>query len=1572
MKTRFVAMILFSIGIHIPAQTIISGANQVGATNVQNSPFTVIQRDANSTVWQRTNYERGPSGEMLPHVHHLVELATGLNYTNSQTGQWTPSKEEIELLSDGTAAATQGQHRVSFPSDIYSGVIHVITADGRHLKSRPVGISYDDGSNTVLIAQLKDSVGEIVGSNEVVYPDAFTGLKADLRYTYTHAGFEQEVILREQPPTPGSFGLSKARMQLLTEFFDTATPLQKMTQVDSNGLTDMELTFGTMRMQRGKAFSIGSHPASGDQIPVCKSWLNVNGRTLLVEQLMFESIRAQLQQLPTAVATTMRSAAESVLCKVSESRLLPLARLAQRNEPKTKQSNIVRIAEADSRQGVVLDYVAVDGSYDAYTFSSGTTYFISGPVLCGSVTLEGGAVLKYPNDTTAYLEADSSASFTCNTGPYNPAIFTAGDDDTVGESVSGTWSGYTGSIQPGGYANPAIRFGVDRLHDVRICYAKQAVAAFFGAGFTIADSQIINCTHGLSLAWQGGVANAINCLFASPVSDAIRGGGSGSVFHLYFCTVDNCSQLAGMGDDGTVPETVYSVNSIFSSIGDFGYGTKSGGYNGFCDTSASTFGDNPIATDDRTAVYDTADGMWYGYYYAQYYLYGGSPFSQVGTTDPAYVLDPTVLTDIGKKVTSFPQVFDSDEDVTLGPALSGDASATPDLGYHYDRIDYIYGDYYGPSYLSHHVTFAPGTAIAWGTSFGGGEGIMLELGGRMTFHGTEQSPCYFVRGNTVWEQDTGGDGTGIDSASFSAAPVVDASFTRFSTVDNFGALGSAAGSLSFSATNCEFYNASFGAYIGLAANLFNCLLIDNNLSLGPPPGYPACSLVLANCTEVNGSINVFRYSSGPAINVDVTNCAFDGTAITVSANDDSSVSCNHNAYLSGATTLPNDSVDVPVAAFNWQTGPLGNYYLPDDPPAHDGTLLVDAGSQSGQAAQLFHYTTQTNQTIEADSPVDIGYHYVALGPDGNPPTTGVQGIPDYQLDSVLPQVSITAPVNNSSFGTTRVNVTGTFTDAYLKRITVNGIVAFATGNTFEALNVPLAAGANTVTATIEDLVGKTGTASITVNGSATPVDPVQLTATPVAGFAPLSVTFQITANAPGTLQQVIYDFEGDGSVGATANDLGPITHVYTAGEHFPVVTLVTSAGRFSSSGGWNSIDPNRLTINVQATPTVLNTISVTDPVDVKCDSAGDLYVLSRSTATILEYDSSGALLRSLPSIGTTPTGLDVDASGNVYVAVSGDNQVLKFNPTTSSFQLDTTFGTSGRIGKIDKTFGSGNGEFNSPHDVAVTPDGMQIAVSDSGNNRIQLFTISGSFTSSYGQFGTGSGQFNVPKGLAFDSLGDLYIVDSGNNRIALVLSQGTGFGASGTTGAGLGQFNGPINLGIGVWATYVADTGNNRIQQFDPVSAGHLDPASLNPHGTLSTETGLSQPEAVAAVTDNLEEKIYIADTGNNRVILVKLPHDDPAATWNAMVQQATLVNPNISAAMTYFSSLSADKYRSAFLSEDLSDLAADMSQIGTISPVVIGPDDAQYRFDQVIDGTTITFPIEFIKENGVWKIDEF
>src|SRR5205823_2415590 len=101
-------------------------------------------------------------------------------------------------------------------------------------------------------------------------------------------------------------------------------------------------------------------------------------------------------------------------------------------------------------------------------------------------------------------------------------------------------------------------------------------------------------------------------------------------------------------------------------------------------------------------------------------------------------------------------------------------------------------------------------------------------------------------------------------------------------------------------------------------------------------------------------------------------------------------------------------------------------------------------------------------------------------------------------------------------------------------------------------------------------------------------------------------------------------------------DFTSVTHTYSARQYFPVVTVVTSLGRFSSDGGWNSGDPNRLRINVQAQPQQIgNAISVTDPIDLKCTSDGKLYVLSRSSAAITEFNANGGTIRHVQNIGNT-------------------------------------------------------------------------------------------------------------------------------------------------------------------------------------------------------------------------------------------------------------------------------------------------------------------------------------------------
>ena len=60
-------------------------------------------------------YELDPSGKVVPRQEQYHELASGLNHLVN--GQYMASSEEINILLNGTAVATNGQHQASFPGD---------------------------------------------------------------------------------------------------------------------------------------------------------------------------------------------------------------------------------------------------------------------------------------------------------------------------------------------------------------------------------------------------------------------------------------------------------------------------------------------------------------------------------------------------------------------------------------------------------------------------------------------------------------------------------------------------------------------------------------------------------------------------------------------------------------------------------------------------------------------------------------------------------------------------------------------------------------------------------------------------------------------------------------------------------------------------------------------------------------------------------------------------------------------------------------------------------------------------------------------------------------------------------------------------------------------------------------------------------------------------------------------------------------------------------------------------------------------------------------------------------------
>jgi hypothetical protein len=467
------------------------------------SNYQIVERGPNHRVIQRVTWTN-ELGKAVARTNAYTELATGMHYR--ENGQWKESKAKIKAFPDG-AVARQGQHKVIFAYDLAAaGAIDVEAPDGKRLRSNVLGLRLDDGSKSVWLAVLKDSCpGQIIGSNQVVYADAFSGgVAADVRYKYSRYGIEQDILLRTRSlKTPEDYGLSPdSVLQVWTEFLNPppVTKTQRTIRTGAMQLADEELSWGAMRIRRGRAFSLPGDSTNRVSrstlatVPVAKQFLNLNGRHFLVEQVAWASIRRELEKLPPAANTSVAPATNSLLNVVSGKRLLPEPRVAKAAVQPMQVAGML-----PAKPAYVLDYQEVNGSYTDFTFESGNTYYVSGPVWLawGTMTFEAGAVIKFAGNPYSsesdllscwenpLLGIGAGGTVVCPTD--GQAILTLKDDDGVGETIDGS-TGNTNYRLEGTYLDS--EGGAFLIQNLRFSHAGIAI------GTTCTGTQITNCYFG--------------------------------------------------------------------------------------------------------------------------------------------------------------------------------------------------------------------------------------------------------------------------------------------------------------------------------------------------------------------------------------------------------------------------------------------------------------------------------------------------------------------------------------------------------------------------------------------------------------------------------------------------------------------------------------------------------------------------------------------------------------------------------------------------------------------------------------------------------------------------------------------------------------------------------------------------------------------------------------------------------------------------------------------------------------------------------------------------------------------
>ena len=257
---------------------------------------------------------------------------------------------------------------------------------------------------------------------------------------------------------------------------------------------------------------------------------------------------------------------------------------------------------------------------------------------------------------------------------------------------------------------------------------------------------------------------------------------------------------------------------------------------------------------------------------------------------------------------------------------------------------------------------------------------------------------------------------------------------------------------------------------------------------------------------------------------------------------------------------------------------------------------------------------------------------------------------------------------------------------------------------------------------------------------------------------------------------------------------------------------------------------------------------------------------------------AGSILGATDATGTSasfanPTSVAVDATGNVFVADYGNNKIRKI----TSAGVVTTFAGNGTVGSTNATGTSAT--FNHPSGVAIDASG-NLYVADFSNNKIRKISSAGVVTTLAGSGTAGStdatgtaATFTAPISLALDASGNLFITEQTGNKIRKITPAGVvttvaGSGTAGSTDATgtLASFNHPSGIVVDASGNiYVAEQTNNKIRKITSAGvvttlAGSATAGSTDAVGTAATFTS---PCGIAL---DIRGNLFVADFGNNKI----------------------------------------------------------------------------------------------------------
>jgi len=263
------------------------------------------------------------------------------------------------------------------------------------------------------------------------------------------------------------------------------------------------------------------------------------------------------------------------------------------------------------------------------------------------------------------------------------------------------------------------------------------------------------------------------------------------------------------------------------------------------------------------------------------------------------------------------------------------------------------------------------------------------------------------------------------------------------------------------------------------------------------------------------------------------------------------------------------------------------------------------------------------------------------------------------------------------------------------------------------------------------------------------------------------------------------------------------------------------------------------------------------PNGVAVDAGGNVYVADTTNDQVVKAGwSAGAFAVSVVANGASsgiscPAGVAVDGGGNVYIADSCKMEVLKETPSGASYTQTVVAN-------------QGTNSLNTPEGVAVDASG-NVYIADEGNVRVLKETVSGS---TYTQSVVATGLLG-PHGVAVDASANVYIADvNGSSTSSRVLKETLKSGSYTQSTVASSASNGlttPVGVSVDTSGdVFVADSGLDEILKETLSGSTYTQSVFAN-----KAANGLSTPVGVAV---DWSGSAYVADTGNLDVVKVQSP----------------------------------------------------------------------------------------------------